>query len=102
MRAKIYGTSDRPRLAVSKTLSHIYAQLIDDVAGKTIAAESDLKVKPKKGATKTDIAREVGKAIAKAAAEKKVKKVVFDRGGNKYHGRIKALAEAARESGLEF
>ncbi|NIP32722.1 50S ribosomal protein L18 [Candidatus Saccharibacteria bacterium] len=102
IRAKIHGTKVRPRLCVTKTLNHIYAQVIDDDSGKTIAAASDMKIKKKKGAGKLEVAQEVGKLVAKAAVEKKVKKVIFDRSGYKYHGRIKALAEAAREAGLEF
>jgi large subunit ribosomal protein L18 len=103
VRAKVHGTKARPRFCVTKTLNHIYAQIIDDDSGKTIAAANDMKIKKKKkGAGKTEVAREVGKLVAKAAADKKVKKVIFDRGSYKYHGRIKVLAEAAREAGLEF
>lgn len=101
-RANIYGTKDRPRLCVNRTLSHIYAQVIDDDAGKTIVAVSDIKIKNKKDDGKIEVAREVGKAVAKAALEKNIKKVIFDRSGNKFHGRVKALADAAREAGLEF
>jgi len=100
VRAKIHGTHKRPRLVVSRSIDHIYAQVIDDDKGLTIAAASDLKIKSK--GKKTDIAREVGKVVAKEAQAKKVKSVIFDRGGNKYHGRVKALAEGAREGGLEF
>lgn len=99
IRAKVTGTAEVPRLAIFKSLSHSYAQLIDDKTGVTIAGTSDLKAK--KG-TKTERATEVGKAIAKMAQDKKIEKVVFDRGGFKYHGRIKAIAEAAREAGLKF
>lgn len=99
-RSKIYGTHERPRLAIKRSLSHIYAQVIDDEKGLTIAAASDLKMKSK--GSKMEIAHEVGKTVAKEAQAKKIKKVVFDRGGNKYHGRVKALAEGAREGGLEF
>ena len=101
-RAKTQGTKTRPRLCVNRTLNHIYAQIIDDDAGKTIAAVSDIKIKKKKDGGKIEVAKEVGKAIAKAATEKKIKKVIFDRSGNKFHGRVKALADAAREAGLEF
>lgn len=101
-RSKIFGTKERPRLCVTKTLDHIYAQLIDDAAGKTIAAASDMGLKKTKDGGKIGKAQGVGKEIARLALEKKVKKVVFDRSGNKFHGRIKALAEAAREGGLEF
>jgi len=102
----VHGTVERPRLAVYRSLSHIYAQLIDDQEGKTLLAVSDLspevKAKIKKDATKRVKSGLVGELIAQKALEKKIKKVVFDRGGFKYHGRIKALAEAARNAGLEF
>lgn len=100
VRAKVFGTSQRPRLAVFRSLSHISAQLIDDTTGTTLAAVMDTELK-KKG-TKTELAQEVGKAIAKKAQDKKITSVVFDRGGRIYHGRVKALADAAREAGLEF
>ena len=107
VRAKIFGTKDRPRLCVFRSNKHIYAQLIDDEKGHTLGAVSDLKlpknVKLKKEMTrKVAIAYEVGKLIAKVAKEKGIEKVVFDRGGYKYHGRVKALAEGAREGGLKF
>jgi large subunit ribosomal protein L18 len=102
----VRGTGERPRLAVYRSVSHIYAQLIDDQEGKTLLAISDLspeiKAKIKKDATKQVKSGLVGELIARKALEKKIKKVVFDRGGFKYHGRIKALAEAARNAGLEF
>ena len=101
IRAKVFGTKERPRLNVFKSLQHINAQIIDDQAQRTLVSASDLELKVKK-ATKVDKAKEVGKLIAKKAAEKKIKHVVFDRAGNKYHGRIKAIAEGAREGGLEF
>jgi len=101
-RANIHGTKERPRLCVNKTLNHIYAQVIDDDSGKTIVSASDMKIKKKKDGGKVEVAKEVGKAVAKAAIEKKIKKVIFDRSGNKFHGRVKALADAAREAGLEF
>lgn len=99
IRAKISGTAERPRLVVFRSLNSIYAQLIDDTTGTTIANASD--VKAKKG-TKTEKATTVGTELAKAASAKKVTTVVFDRNGYKFHGRVKALAEAAREGGLKF
>lgn len=99
------GTAERPRFAVFRSLKHVYAQLIDDDSGHTIVAASDLK-KPVKeasgGKKKSEVAALVGEAIAKKAAEKRISRVVFDRGGFRYHGRIKALAEAARKAGLVF
>ncbi len=92
--------SGRPRLTVYRSLNHIYAQIIDDEAGKTLAASSTLALKA--GGNKTEAARQVGADIARKAIEKGIKQVVFDRGAYKYHGRVKALAEAAREAGLEF
>jgi large subunit ribosomal protein L18 len=100
VRSRVTGALDRPRLSVFKANRHIYAQLIDDGAGKTLAAASSLEIKSK--GKKTDIAKEVGKLIASKALVKKIKAVKFDRGGFAYHGRIKALAEGAREGGLEF
>ena len=102
VRAKIKGTKERPRLCVFRSNQHIYAQLIDDNEGKTLVAVSDRELKTKVKKTKTDLAKEVGKLIAQKAVSKKIKNIVFDRGGYKYHGRVKALAEAAREGGLEF
>jgi large subunit ribosomal protein L18 len=99
IRAKVIGSATKPRLAVYKSLNAIYAQLIDDAASKTIAAANDLKIK--KG-SKSEKAAEVGKAIAEAAISAKIEKVVFDRGGFPYHGRVKILADAAREAGLKF
>ncbi len=101
IRAKLAGTDARPRLNVYRSLNHIYAQVIDDQKGVTIASASTLATKSKTGGNVAS-AKEIGKAIAEKAQEKGVKKVVFDRGGFLYHGRIKALAEAAREAGLEF
>jgi large subunit ribosomal protein L18 len=101
IRAKLSGTTERPRLNVYRSLNHIYAQIIDDQKGVTIASASSLAAKAKTGGNVAS-AKEIGKAIAEKAQEKGVKKVVFDRGGFLYHGRIKALAEAAREAGLEF
>lgn len=106
IRKTISGTAERPRLAVYRSLSHIYAQLIDDQANRTIMTISDLsadvKAKIKKDTSKTDKSVLVGEVIAQKALDKKIKSVVFDRGGFKYHGRIKALADAARNAGLEF
>lgn len=103
LRAKVKGTTARPRLSVFKSNQHIYAQLIEDEKGKTLAMASDLEIKDdKKKIKKTEIAKKVGQIIAKKGLDKKIKKVVFDRSGYKYHGRIKAVAEGAREGGLEF
>lgn len=129
VRSKVFGTAALPRLCVFRSNKYIYAQLIDDKKGHTILSSSDLelqksrlrrgsggraKVKSQKHApshpskvrigagSKVDIAKEVGKLIAKKALKKKIEKVVFDRGGYKYHGRVKALAEGAREGGLKF
>jgi len=114
IRAKLSGTAKVPRLCVFKSTNHIYAQLIDDEKGKTISSASDLEMKKakkketKKGKEKKELggktasACEVGKLIAKKALEKKIEKVVFDRSGFAYHGRVKALADGAREGGLKF
>ena len=99
IRAKIRGTAERPRLVVKRSLTNIYAQVIDDAAGKTICAASDLKSKTK---GKIERAKEVGAQVAKLAIEKKITSIVFDRAGYKYHGRIKTLAETVREAGLKF
>ena len=100
VRVHVEGTSQRPRLAVFRSLNHVYAQLIDDTAGRTMAAASTVELKSKgDGVAK---AQEVGKVIATKAKSAGVSQVVFDRGGFLYHGRIKALADAAREAGLEF
>jgi large subunit ribosomal protein L18 len=101
VRAKISGTAERPRLNVFRSLNHIYAQLIDDQKGITIVSASTIALKLKTGGN-VAAAKEIGKVVAERAIEKGVKKVVFDRGGYLYHGRIKALADAAREAGLEF
>ncbi len=101
IRRKLAGTEERPRLNVYRSLNHIYAQVIDDQKGETIVATSTLALKLKTGGN-VAAAKEIGKAIAERAVEKGIKKVVFDRGGFLYHGRIKALADAAREAGLEF
>ena len=103
IRSKVSGTAERPRLAVKKSLKHIYVQLIDDAAGRTIAAASTREKEASvKGGSNQAAAKAVGALIAKKAKDKGVKRVVFDRGGYQYHGNIKALADAARENGLEF
>jgi large subunit ribosomal protein L18 len=101
IRQKISGTAVRPRLNVYRSLNHIYAQVIDDATGTTLASASTLAGKINAGGN-IAAAKEVGKLVAEQAIEKGVKKVVFDRGGYLYHGRIKALADAAREAGLDF
>src|SRR5260221_14769873 len=102
IRRKVLGTAERPRLAVFKSLKHIYVQVIDDATGRTVvSASSRDKDSAVKGAN-TAAAKAVGAAIAKKAKDKGVTRVVFDRGGYLYHGNIKALADAARENGLEF
>lgn len=102
VRAKIFGTLEKPRLSVFRSSRHIYAQLIDDNKGETLVAASDLEITKEKTMTKQKIAREVGKLLASKAKEKKISHVVFDRGGYQYHGRVKELAEGAREGGLVF
>lgn len=99
IRAKIKGDSKRPRFTVHRTNLHVYAQLIDDINGKVLATASDIKIK--KG-TKSEKAKVVGEEIAKLAKTKKINTVVFDRSGFKFHGRIKILADTAREMGLNF
>jgi large subunit ribosomal protein L18 len=105
IRKSVVGTSERPRLAIFRSNHHIYAQLIDDSNHHTIVAasslEPDLKEKLASGST-CEASAEIGKLIAQRSIEKGIKQVVFDRGGNLYHGRVKALAEAAREGGLDF
>lgn len=128
MRAKIFGTPKTPRLCVFRSNQHIYAQLINDEKGETLASASDLELNEKRTNTETHrktekqkrpsvssekisdsvflkkalVAYEVGKLVAQKANSKKIKKVVFDRGGYKYHGRVKAVAEGARKGGLKF
>ena len=105
VRKRVKGTEQRPRLCVFRSLTHIYAQLIDDVSRTTIVSASDMEPALKTqadGKKKQDVATVVGDMIAQRAKEKGVTKVVFDRGGYPFHGRIKALAEAARKAGLEF
>jgi large subunit ribosomal protein L18 len=99
------GTPERPRLAVFRSANHIYAQVIDDAAGHTLAAASDLDAdirSARDGKKKSEVAALVGESLAKKAKEAKIQTVIFDRGGFKYHGRVKALAEAARKGGLGF
>ena len=100
VREKVRGTAERPRLTVYRSLGNIYAQVIDDVAGATLVSASTLKESGHQG--NVAAAKKVGKAVAEAAKAKGINTVVFDRNGYIYHGRIKALAEAAREAGLEF
>jgi large subunit ribosomal protein L18 len=103
IRLRMKGTADRPRLAVFRSLNQIYAQVIDDAAGRTVAAASSLEKDLRaSGGTKTDRARAVGALIAQRAKAAGVERVVFDRAGFRYHGRVKSLAEAAREAGLDF
>jgi large subunit ribosomal protein L18 len=102
IRSRVAGTQERPRLAVFRSLNHIYAQVIDDQQGHTLvsAASTEKDLKGKGG--NVEGAKVIGKAVADRAKEKVIKRVVFDRGGYQYHGRVKALADAAREAGLEF
>jgi len=105
IRAKVNGTVDRPRLCVFRSLNHIYAQVIDDVKGTTLVAASSLDTDVKTqvdGKKKAEVSQLVGTLVAKRAMEKGITQVAFDRGGNRYHGRIKALGEAARKEGLQF
>jgi len=106
VRERITGTAERPRLSVHRSLTHVYAQVIDDKTGRTLASASDLDLKegkaPAAKTSKTDRAKAVGKALADRAKAAGVEAVIFDRGGYRYHGRVKALADAARESGLKF
>ena len=101
IRRKLAGTGARPRLNVYRSLGHIYAQVIDDQKGETLVSASTLQAKSKTGGN-VAAAKEIGKTIAEQAVAKGIKQVVFDRGGYLYHGRIKALADAARAAGLEF
>jgi large subunit ribosomal protein L18 len=105
VRTKVEGTSDRPRLCVYRSLGHIYAQVIDDRSGKTLVSASTVDGETKKnlkGGGNIAAAKVIGKTVAERAKAAGVSKVVFDRGGYKYHGRVKALADAAREAGLKF
>ena len=105
VRTKVSGTTERPRLCVYRSLGHIYAQVIDDRSGKTLVSASSVDGETKKnlkGGGTIAAAKVIGKAVAERAKAAGVQKVVFDRGGYKYHGRVKALADAAREAGLQF
>ena len=103
IRLHLAGTQDRPRLAVFRSLNHIYAQVIDDASGRTLAAASTIEKELKGSASsKTEEAATVGRLVAERAKAAGVARVVFDRAGFRYHGRIKSLADAAREAGLEF
>ena len=102
VRGKVMGTAQRPRLNVFRSLSNIYAQIIDDVAGVTLASASSVEKDFSEYGGNKDAARKVGKLIAERAAEKGITEVVFDRGGYIYNGRVKELAEGAREGGLKF
>ena len=102
IRGKVAGTAERPRLAVFRSNKGIFAQLVDDQSGRTIAGASWLGVKKSFKGTKTEQAAEVGKLVAEAAKKAGIESVVFDRGGYLYHGRVKALADGAREGGLKF
>jgi len=112
IRQKIKGTKTRPRFSVFRSNKHIFLQLIDDVSGKTLISASDLnppaptvasgQAGGKKKGGKVEVAKEIGKKLAELALEKKIKQVVFDRGGYKYHGRVKAASEGAKEGGLKF
>jgi len=105
VRKTIAGTAERPRLDVFRSLNHIYAQIIDDSIGHTLVAACDADKEVRTAVTskkKTEVASAVGEALAKKAKEKGIQAVIFDRGGFRYHGRVKALAEAARKGGLTF
>lgn len=105
IRSRVAGTAERPRLCVSRSLNHIYAQVIDDSAGHTICSASTVEPALRgdiEGKRKTEAAQVVGALVARRAKERGVDKVVFDRSGHRYHGRVKALADAAREEGLVF
>ena len=102
VRTKVSGTAERPRLCVYRSNSNLYAQIIDDVAGNTLVAASTLDKEVKTKASNIEAATEVGKLIAERAKKAKINTVVFDRNGYLYHGKVKALADAAREAGLEF
>jgi large subunit ribosomal protein L18 len=105
IRSKVRGTAARPRLSVFRSARHIYAQLVDDDRGAVLTSASTMDPqfrKPGKGGGSVEVAREIGKLLAERAAERKIDTVSFDRGGFKYHGRVRALAEAARDGGLKF
>jgi large subunit ribosomal protein L18 len=102
IRRKLRGTAERPRLAVFRSVAHIYAQVIDDNAGATLVSASTVDKSAKTKGGNVAAAKAIGKLVAERAKDKGIKSVVFDRGGYQYHGRIKALADAARSAGLEF
>ena len=105
VRAKVYGTAARPRLSVYRSLNHIYAQVIDDTAGNTLVAAStlDKEIKEQRdGKAKKEVSQIVGSVVAQRALGKGIKEVAFDRGGYRYHGRVKSLGDAARQAGLKF
>jgi large subunit ribosomal protein L18 len=102
IRRKVQGTSERPRLAVFRSVAHIYVQIIDDAEGKTLASASTVDKSGKTNGGNVAAAKAIGKLVAERAKEKGIKQVIFDRGGYQYHGRVKALADAARAAGLEF
>ncbi len=103
IRKRVEGSAARPRLSVYRSLNHIYAQVIDDLSGKTLAAASTLSPELKEGkGKKKELAKQVGKLVAKKCQEQKIAAVVFDRNGFNYHGRVAAVAEGAREGGLKF
>ncbi len=104
VRLKVQGTPERPRLSVFRSLNHIYAQVVDDSVGRTLVTASSLEpeVRPRAVGTKTEVARIVGEMLAQRARAAGITRVVFDRGGYLYHGRVKALADGARAGGLEF
>lgn len=101
-RKKFLSKTDRPRLSVFRSNRYIYAQIIDDKLGKTLVAASEKEITDAKGENPTEKAKLIGQILAKKALEKKIKSLVFDRGAYKYHGRVKALAEGARDAGLKF
>jgi large subunit ribosomal protein L18 len=102
IRRKVQGTAERPRLAIFRSVAHIYAQVIDDAKGSTLVSASSIEKATKTNGGNVAAAKAIGKTVAERAKEKGIKRVVFDRGGYQYHGRVKALADAAREAGLEF
>jgi large subunit ribosomal protein L18 len=102
IRARVKGTSDRPRLSVFRSNRHIWLQLIDDSSGRTLLAASDLEIKTKKKGEQKGAASAVGELLARKARDKKIKRIVFDRGGYRYHGLVRAVAEGARRGGLKF
>ena len=102
VRGKISGTAERPRLSVFRSENHIYAQIIDDVAGNTLVSASSVEKSFEGLGSNVEAAKKVGKSVAERALQKGIEEVVFDRGGYIYHGRVQALADAAREAGLKF